>query len=72
MSNDQITVAIDWENNAKTWWDALREQLPKLHELFFMVDKLTITRKQFRQLTELPGWADGSAYAQHPIVVVNS
>jgi hypothetical protein len=72
MSNHQITVAIDWENNTETWWDALREQSPKLHELFFMVDKLTITCEQFRQLTELPGWADGPPYAKHPIVVVNS
>ena len=71
MTADQITVVIDWENNAEIWWDALRQQFSTLHERFFLVDKLTITREQLRQLAALPGWADGPAYAKHPIIVVN-
>lgn len=62
-------VQVDHENNAETWWDALREREPALAARLGDSDTLEITADELARLQALPGWADGPAHARTALIV---
>lgn len=75
-----MILAIDYENNAERWWDAVREaaDVPAdLHPLIHgTTDRVEVPADRIGALRQwcasLPGWADGPAHARHALVEVLS
>jgi hypothetical protein len=80
-----VTVKVDFENNAETWWDAMRADLPRLQESDPEVAELLSrlggdehsveivdanTIQRFCATVEAyPGWEDGPEYARNPLIL---
>lgn len=82
---DTVTLTVDAENNAETWWDAMRAHLRAgtapvstaargVLRAFDRADSVVTTRKLATEIRlwgeTLPGWGDGPEYARDPFVVV--
>jgi hypothetical protein len=65
----RLTATVDYENNAETWWEAIRVQEPKIAKRFERADRVRLTMNEYRRLEALPGWSDGPHYAKHPLIV---
>jgi len=73
------TLAIDYENNNDTWWDAARaalEDCPAFARPLLAVagpDSISTTVLEadafLRWAEALPGWSDGLATAPNPVLV---
>lgn len=59
----------DPENNAETWWLAVRAQEPELARRLEAGTPITVSEAELRRLEALPGWADGPSYARKALVV---
>ena len=82
---DTVTIETDYENNAETWWDAVRAHLRagtapvsmEARKVLLALERrdAVVTRRQaateIRLWGEtLPGWDDGPDHAHNPIMVV--
>jgi hypothetical protein len=83
MAITSVTVRADGENNAETWWDAMRAALPALRETdpeiadlllalerrgeVEIVDGAAVERFD-RFVRTLPGWSDGPGYARDALI----
>lgn len=68
-----ILVAVDEENNAEEFWDALAERYPAIHARLRGKSRTRLTPREWEAVRQLPGWGDPAApdYAPHPLVVVD-
>lgn len=70
----QVRIAIDFENNAETWWDAARADGTCMESARAIVHGSASAvvvpenvAKAFRAWgATFPGWSDGPSYAPHP------
>ena len=74
----QIRIAVDYENNAETWWDAAHDtkvtpdNLAQIHiaQRFESAEAVTVSAEEadaFRKwAATLPGWESGMVHAPHP------
>lgn len=72
-------IAVDEENNAEEWWDAVRDGIGGSFDgpirQLLSGDEVVVDQEQRDQLLShfrrLPGWAapDAPDYARHPITV---
>lgn len=78
-TDNQIRIAVDYENNAERWWDAARRHRSGCpascgHLLdgtgAAETESATVTTEDAdifcAWASSLPGWADGPDYARHP------
>ena len=62
-----VSVAVDWENNAETFWDALRARKDG-KALEAAIDSGRVTTAQRDLLVSLPGYSDGPEHAQTALI----
>lgn len=76
------TLRVDYENNATTWWDAARDLANSMANPTFTRILNALEREDeigddvlrgeldsfIAAASVLPGWADGPAYARHPVL----
>ena len=66
-----IRLAIDFENTSRTWWDKGGQELwDGITEGFdgsSVVVDAALAESWLSDARKLPGWADGPAYAPHPV-----
>lgn len=82
---DTVTIMTDYENNAETWWDAMRAHLragtapvsleaQRVLVAFDCKDSVVTRRQAATEIRlwgeTLPGWDDGPDHAHNPLVVV--
>ncbi len=80
---NQMKITIDYENNAETWWDALREYFDTgmvptdLNDIVnsllnYSISSIKVSEdlaRKFENWAEtLPGYYDGPSHAQYPII----
>lgn len=62
-----VAVSVDWENNAETFWDALRARKDG-KTLEAAIDSGRITTAQRDLLRSLPGYSGGPDHAQTALI----
>lgn len=67
-TNDYIAVRVDAENNAETWWEAVREAYPDFARSLERNGAAVIRGNLWHALAALPGFEDGPAYAPTALI----
>lgn len=68
MTTQFIAVRVDDENNAETWWDAVRETYPTFAESLARNGGAVIAAPLWDDLAALPGFADGPAHVETALI----
>jgi hypothetical protein len=72
-SHNRLTVRVDWENNAESFWHDFAEQMPDVASRFRSSDEAELTIKEWDLVRAIPGFfTEGQPFAAHPIVLVGS
>lgn len=79
MENDtrQFVIAVDFENSAEDWWDAIRDHgggcFAEAIEALDANGSITVSAEQKDQLLahfrRFPGWLEGPSYARYPVTI---
>ena len=68
---DRIRLAIDFEHDDPAWWQAggseLWDGITGGMEESAVILEAHLAESWLAQARRIPGWADGPAYAPHPI-----
>ena len=68
MTATYIAVRVDDENNAETWWTALREQFPDFARSLARNGAAVIDAPLWDELAALPGFEDGPEHAPTALI----
>ncbi len=64
-------LAIDFEHTSRTWWDKggqdLWDGITEGFDGSSIVVDAALAESWLSEAGKLPGWADGPAYAPHPV-----
>jgi hypothetical protein len=63
-----VKFTVDYENNAETFWAAIKSQLPALAAKFVESDSVELTDDEAAAVKALPGWADGPEHAKTALI----
>ena len=64
-----VTIQIDMENTAETFWGEMEAAFPSLCESLRQNDQATVSPETWEAIQKLEGFADGPAYARTALLV---
>lgn len=71
MSTKKITLTVDNEYNAETFWAAIDAAFPAIADDLRGTGKATVTREEWAAIGRLPGFAAGPAHARYALIKVS-
>lgn len=67
-----LAIRVDDENNADAWWCALDEHYPRFANSLRRNGQAVIAEALWKNLTVLPGYEDGPAFAPTALLCAGS
>jgi hypothetical protein len=72
-------IEVDWRNNSELWWDVARTEAGNCpsacQDILGRAERVIVVDEDagaFELWAEkIPGWADGPAYARHPVTITD-